>query len=127
MSIEQKIEDLTAAIRELTAAYAGAPRVVDANIQTGTKPPKAEKPKEEPKAEKPKEEPKAEKPKEETLDYASYIQKPALNLVAVKGRDALTTLLREFGVGNAKEVPEPKWPALRAAIDAATNAQEDQV
>ena len=118
MSIEQKIEDLTAAIRELTAAYAGAPRVVDANIQTGTKPPKAEKPKEEPKA---------EKPKEETLDYASYIQKPALNLVAVKGRDALTTLLREFGVGNAKEVPEPKWPALRAAIDAATNAQEDQV
>lgn len=117
MSIEQKIEELTAAVRELTVVMANPVRVVDGGaITTGTaqKADKAEKSK-------------AEKPKEEPKDYATYIQKPALNLVAVKGRDALTTLLREFGVGNAKEVPEPKWPALRAAIDAATNAQEDQV
>jgi type II secretory pathway component GspD/PulD (secretin) len=126
MSIEQKIEDLTKAVRELTAAMSNSaveparPATVVENVKAVEKAKK-----EEPKAEKPKaEKPKAEK---EALDYSTYIQKPALNLVAVKGRPALTAILSEYGVGNAKEVPEPQWPELRAKIDAVMAVQEEQV
>jgi hypothetical protein len=82
---------------------------------------KAEKAKSKAEKEAPPTEQKAEGAK---MSYADFIQKPALDLVKAKGREALSDVLKKFGVTSAKEVPETRWPELRSAIDAANPAEE---
>lgn len=95
MSLENKIDELTAAIKEQTAVNAGLAAAIIALRNSGAPTPEvtepkqgpkkeakvAETPKEEPKAEAPKEEPKAEEPKAETPKdepKAEEVKVPAL-------------------------------------------------
>lgn len=117
MSIEAAITQLADGIHKMAAALnriadaLTVPTTVDTPAPAPAAPSK-------PKAEKPKEEAPAPTGSPEKLVYADYIQKPALDLVKAKGRDALADVLKKVGATSAKEVPEARWHELRALIDA---------
>jgi hypothetical protein len=115
MSLEQKIEELIAAIHGLTVTLRetrlnGA--VIGSELQEPM--PAADAPPEVPKAKKPKaEEPKAEKPK--AVDYDA-MAKAFKDYIGSQGRDAAVELLATFEAKTLKDVPEAKWPLMMRAI-----------
>jgi hypothetical protein len=120
MSLEQKIEDLTAAVLALTtvvrgqvimgspmpvAGEPGVNPVPDHIVKAVAEKPKAAKPKAEPKAE--------EKPA--AVDYDA-MAKAFKDYIGSQGRDAAVELLATFEAKTLKDVPEAKWPLMMKAI-----------
>lgn len=50
------------------------------------------------------------------LDFDKDVAPHVLDLVARKGREAMTGVLDQFGAARASEVPEPQWPELLERI-----------
>lgn len=67
-----------------------------------------------PQAETPAETPPADEPA--GLTYDGDIKPAVLRVSEKHGRPGVEKLLAEFGVANAKEVPEARWPEFMAAI-----------
>lgn len=138
MSIENAIIQLADALHKVASglhAVAVAQSGAHHNTVVTTDRPMPDQPEpKKPKAEKPKAEKKEEAPTTEQttatqdkLVYSSFIQKPALDLVKEQGREALTEVLKKFGVTSAKEVPEARWQELRQAIDTARGANTAEI
>lgn len=130
MSLEQALQENTAAIKELIAAWlkAGGVPVAAAPAESEQPEQKAEtknkakaallaaKPKPEPK---PEPEPQPEPQTEPTVDYPT-LQKAVFALANAKGRDAVVELIKaEFGVGSAKELKPGQWADALAKVNAA--------
>ena len=120
MSIENLIEELLTAVRELTA-------VIKAEAGNYTLPPSAPPPVEDeapvaeprkPKAEKPKaakaakEEPKAEEPE---ITYAA-VSAAFVKYMQTKGRDAALAVLTKYDVDNLKLVDKRNWADVLADV-----------
>lgn len=115
MALEDDIRRLTEAVQELTAQLrqqTGNPvPVYTDNLEPL---PREEAPAKAPaKAAKP-------TPPPAQLDYARDVQAPALNLVKAKGREALASILADFGAKRAQDIPAEQWPALIARIEEAS-------
>jgi hypothetical protein len=116
MSLEQKIEELTAAVIALTAVI----RAEAGNYVIGEPMPAADVPPEVPKAEKVRKT-KAEEPapglkdKPAAVDYDA-MAKAFKDYIGSQGRDAAVELLATFEAKTLKDVPEAKWPLMMKAI-----------
>lgn len=135
MSTELKLHALGAAGGDLSKAqtiYAWLSGDSSAPVKAETTKAKADKPKAEAPAEKPKAEATAETPKEEApaLDYqkdvvgrivahVSKLTTAGMTPIAAKTK-VQEAIKAGFGVGNAKEVPAEKWPALLETVEAVT-------
>lgn len=53
-----------------------------------------------------------------TLSYDDDIKPAVLKVSAKHGRPGVEKLLAKFGAGNAREVPEDRWPEFMAEIEA---------
>lgn len=52
-----------------------------------------------------------------TYTYEDHIKPSVLKVSAKHGRPGVEKLLTQFGVANAREVPEEKWPEFMAEIE----------
>ena len=124
--LEQKIEELTHAVKALTEAITRSSfmRAAMANPELQEPMPAADMPPEVPKAEKPKAEKptkvKDEKPKPEPVkDELAYDQVAAAfkKYIAAAGRDQALELLATFDAKTLKDVPAAKWPLVMKACE----------
>lgn len=59
----------------------------------------------------------AGEPTEVVYTYDDHIKPSVLKVSAKHGRPGVEKLLSQFGVANAREVPEEKWPEFMAEIE----------
>lgn len=120
MSLEQKIEALTAAVEKLTAKFEGGSKTplydkVTAASAPAEKPAKAAA--EKPAAEKPAKAA-AEKPAADVLTYED-VRKVIISAIEKVGKDAVVAKLKDkFGVPKAQDIEEKKWPKVIEVINA---------
>lgn len=116
MALEDDIRRLTEAVQELTAQLrqqTGNPvPVFTDNLEPL--------PRAEAAAKAPAKAAKAAPPPPAQLDYTRDVQAPALNLVKARGREALASILADFGAKRAQDIAENEWPALIARIEEAS-------
>lgn len=123
MSIEQKIDDLTAAILKLADAYTSGSVVNAGQGKRGSKPGKG------PAAKAPEPEPEPQpEPQPEPSEPESAAEAPepvtlaqlgeAVMALAKADRDAAVAILGEYGVAKAGQIPEDKWPEAVAKFKA---------
>jgi hypothetical protein len=135
MSLEQVIQENTAAINALIATMVGkgaSPSAIGTAVHEAVE--KALTPAEDKaaaaahlkdkaeKAEAAKEEKAPATPGTEALDYEKHVKPAALALAAKKGRDALVAALQPFGCATAKDAKPEQFAALVDALNAAAAA-----
>jgi hypothetical protein len=128
MSIEQKLENLTAAIFDLTAVIqsmaqppAGASPSAKPSPAKGKPRAAAASKQQEPAV--PGEEPAAPETDKEREARFEEVRKAVLQACQDIGRDGVTVLLDQFGAAKASQVDESQWQELLDAIKSATDAK----
>lgn len=113
MSLEQRIEELTAAVIALTAAMGGK-----ATIQTASTPvkekPEAKKPDAASKETAPAKSAESGEPSASTVALSYDHVKEAILAIAKQNREHATALLARFGAKSGKDLTEAQWPEFHA-------------
>jgi hypothetical protein len=123
MSLESKIETLTASIDRLIEALGNASIPADASEAPPAPAPKVDKPKKakpEPKVEPaPEPAPEPEAPPADKVT-STQVAQALVALMKDKGRDAGVAVLQQFGASKVPEIKAEDYPSVLAAIKAAS-------